>query len=111
LIPGKRPPLATNMYVEVELSGKVLPDRFVIPRSAVHDRHIYICTPENRLKILKIEPEFSMGDLTVLINGVSEGENLVLSDLVPAVDGMKLLPKQDLQIQIQVETAASGEIR
>jgi len=109
LIPGKRPPLATNMYVEVELSGKVLEDRFVIPRSAVHDTYIYICTPENRLKIHKIKTEFSMGDLTVLTNGVAEGERLVLSDLVPAVDGMKLLPEQDRQTQNQVEAAASGE--
>ncbi len=108
LIPGQRPPLATNMYVQVELSGRVLENRFVIPRSAVHNSHIYICTPDNRLKIHKIEPEFSMGDLTVLTNGVAEGEILVLSDLVPAVAGMKLLPKQDRQSQTQVEAAASG---
>lgn len=109
LIPGKQPPLATNMYVEVELSGKVLPDRFVVPRSAVHDNHIYICTPENRLEIRKINPEFSMGDLTVLTDGTKEGEILVLSDLVPAVNGMKLMPQEDLKTAEHVAVSASGE--
>lgn len=107
LIPGKRPPLVTNMYVEVELSGRSLTNRFVLPRSAVHDNEIYICTPENRLEIRKVEPEFSMGNLTVLTTGVVEGETLVLSDLVPAVDGMKLLPKQDIKTADQVKAAAS----
>ncbi|MDD9301654.1 MAG: hypothetical protein HUK40_04615 [Desulfobacter sp.] len=108
LIPGKRPPLVTNMYVEVEMSGRSLADRFVLPRSAVHGGQIYVCTPENRLEIRKIEPEFSMGDLSVLTTGVVEGEALVLSDLVPAVAGMKLLPKQDKERAEQVKSAASG---
>ncbi len=108
LIPGKRPPLVTNMYVEVALAGRPLAGRFVLPRSAVHGNKIYICTSENRLDIRTIEPEFSMGDLSVLATGVSEGEILILSDLVPAVEGMKLLPKQDTKTADQVKTAASG---
>lgn len=111
LIPGKRPPLTTNMYVEVQLSGRPLKDRFAVPRSAVHDGHIYLCTPENRLSIRKIDPEFTMGDLVVLTAGVENGETLVLSDLVPAVDGMKLLPNQDGKTMKQVAADASGEAR
>ncbi len=109
MISGKRPPLVTNMYVEVEMSGRSLSDRFILPRSAVHDSQIYICTPENRLEIRKVEPEFSMGNLTVLTTGVADGESLVLSDLVPAVDGMKLLPQPDQETQKQVQAAGSGE--
>ena len=90
IIPGKRPPLTTNMYVEVELSGLPLTERFVIPRSAIHGNSLYICTPENRLEIRPVTVEFSMEDLAILINGVKEGERIVLTDLVPAVAGMKL---------------------
>ena len=108
LIPGKRPPLATNMYVEVELSGRPLDGRYVIPRSAVHDDRIYLCTPENRLEIRDISPEFSMGSLTVLTRGVTDGEILVLSDLVPAVSGMKLVPKKDETTIRQIKAAAAG---
>ncbi len=109
LIPGKRPPLATNMYVEVALSGKVLQNRFAIPRSAVHNNAIYICTPDNRLEIRDVDIEFSMEELAVLTNGVSENEILVLSDLVPAVAGMKLSPDTDTQTAETVKRLAAGE--
>jgi multidrug efflux pump subunit AcrA (membrane-fusion protein) len=95
LIPGKRPPLATNMYVGVELAGRPLKDRFAFPRSALHKDNIYICTQENRLEIRQVTPEVVMGDLVILNSGVTPGEILVLSDLVPAIKGMKLAPVED----------------
>ncbi len=109
IIPGKRPPLTTNMYVGVELSGQPLAQRFVIPRSAVHGTNLYICTPENRLKIQPVTVEFSMEDLAILINGVKEGERIVLTDLVPAVAGMKLLPKIDHEKAVYLKRQAAGE--
>jgi multidrug efflux pump subunit AcrA (membrane-fusion protein) len=109
IIPGKRPPLTTNMYVGVELSGQPLTQRFVIPRSAVHGSNLYICTRENRLEIRPITVEFSMEDLAILTDGVKEGELIVLTDLVPAVEGMKLLPKTDQQKTIYLKQKAAGE--
>lgn len=109
IIPGKRPPLTTNMYVGVELSGLPLTERFVIPRSAIHGSSLYICTPENRLEIRPVTVEFSMEDLAILINGVKEGELIVLTDLVPAVAGMKLLPKTDHEKAMYLKRQAAGE--
>ena len=109
IIPGKRPPLTTNMYVGVELSGQLLTERFVIPRSAVHGTNLYICTPENRLKIKPVAVEFSMEDLAILVNGVEEGELIVLTDLVPAVEGMKLLPEKDHEKAMYLKRQAAGE--
>ena len=109
IIPGKRPPLTTNMYVEVELSGLPLTERFVIPRSAIHGNSLYICTPENRLEIRPVTVEFSMEDLAILINGVKEGERIVLTDLVPAVEGMKLLPETDHEKAMYLKRQAAGE--
>lgn len=109
LIPGKRPPLLTNMYVEVELRGQPIPDRFVVPRSALHEEKIYICTPENRLKIKPVKIEFQMEDMAVLSTGVEQGERLVLSDLIPAVEGMLLKPVPALDIAEQLRQKALGE--
>ncbi len=109
LIPGKRPPLATNMYVGVELSGRALKDRFIIPRSSVHGGKVYICTSENRLEIRPVSVELTMEDLAVLAEGVSSGEKIILSDLVPAVEGMKLLPEQDNAKAAQLKRQAAGE--
>ena len=109
VLPGKRPPLVTNMYVEVELRGVPIPDRFVIPRSAVHEGKIYICTPENRLEIKPVKVEFHMEDIAVLSTGVEQGETLVLTDLVPAVEGMRLKPVQAGDIAKQLKRQATGE--
>ena len=109
VIPGKRPPLVTNMYVEVELKGEPLPDRFVVPRSAVHDKKVYICTPENRLEIRPVSVEFNMADMAVLSQGLKEGETLVLADLMPAVQGMLLKPVQAGDVLELLKQQALGE--
>ncbi|MBT3178776.1 MAG: hypothetical protein HOG03_22945 [Desulfobacula sp.] len=109
VLPGIRPPLVTNMYVEVELRGRSLPDRFVIPRGAVHGGNIYICTPENKLDIRPAAIEFQMEDMTVLSTGIDPGETLVLSDLIPAVEGMKLKPVLDNDTAERLKRMAIGE--
>ena len=109
VIPGKRPPLITNMYVEVELRGRSLPDRFVVPRSAVHGKKVYICTPENRLEIRLVEVEFYMGDVAVLSEGLKQGEDLVLSDLLPAIEGMLLKPVLAKETLEYLKQQAIGE--
>jgi len=108
-IPGKRPPLLTNMYVEVELKGRSLQERFVIPRSAVHDKTIYVCTPDNRLAIKPVDVEFNMADMAVLSHGLEQGETLVLADLVPAIDGMLLKPVPAGDVLEYLEKQALGE--
>ncbi|THB72934.1 MAG: HlyD family efflux transporter periplasmic adaptor subunit [Desulfobacteraceae bacterium] len=110
LIPGKQPPLVTNMYVEVELSGRPLDDRYIIPKSAFHQGMIYICNRDNRLEIREVTPEFGMGDILVLSQGVEPGETLVLSDLVPAISGMKLAPMADTDETVRLKIQAAGEI-
>lgn len=110
IIPGKRPPLVTNMYVEAELKGRSLPDRFVVPRSAVHDNKVYICTPENRLEIRPVSVEFYMADVAVLSQGLEPGETLVLADLVPAVEGMRLKPVPADEVVTLLKQQALGEV-
>ncbi len=109
VIPGKRPPLITNMYVEVELKGRPLSDRFIVPRSAVHDKKVYLCNSENRLEIKPVDVEFFMGDVAVLSEGIEQGKNLVLSDLIPAVEGMLLKPVQAKETLEYLKKQAIGE--
>jgi hypothetical protein len=112
VIPGKRPPLITNMYVAVELKGLPLKERFVIPRNAVRNGQIYLCTPEDRLAIRPVEVEFYMGDVAVLSHGLTEGEILVLADLVPAIEGMRLTPvmAEDTLAILRQQAAGKGEL-
>lgn len=109
VIPGKRPPLVTNMYVEVELKGRMLPERWVVPRSAVHKGKVYISTPENRLEIRPVDVQFNMENLAVLSNGFKSGEKLVLADLVPAIEGMLLKPVEASDVLENLKRQALGE--
>ncbi|MCP3874799.1 MAG: hypothetical protein GY699_16810 [Desulfobacteraceae bacterium] len=109
VIPGKRPPLVTNMYVEVELKGRMLQERWVVPRSAVHKGKVYISTPENRLEIRPVDVRFNMENLAVLSNGFKSGEKLVLADLVPAVEGMRLKPVEAPDVLENLKRHALGE--
>ncbi len=111
LIPGKKPPLMTNMYVEVELKGRALREQWAVPRSAVHDEKVYICTKENRLEIRDVKVEFNMGDLAVISHGLKQGENLVLADLVPAIDGMLLKPVRAELAEKLLKQKALGETK
>jgi RND family efflux transporter MFP subunit len=95
VIPGYRPPLSKGMFVNVILSGKQSMRRVLVPRSAVRSSHIFIADENNRLRRRAVEVLFSQGDISVITDGVEPGERVVVSDLVPAVDGMLLQVQLD----------------
>ncbi len=90
IIPGIRPPLSKGMFVEVSLAGQEQKNMIVIPRVAVHKNSVYIMNEENRLKRQAIKVLYHQNGQSIIKQGLKEGERLVLSDLVPAIDGMLL---------------------
>jgi len=90
-----RPALAKNMYVEVELRGPPQRGRVVIPRAAVHAGRVYVLNGEDRLELRKVSIAFEQEDVLVVGEGLRAGERIVVSDLVPAIAGMKLAPEND----------------
>ena len=92
---GRRPPLVRNMFCNVEISGRPLPDRMAVPRAALHDGGVYVVGEGGRLARKPVTVEFSQGDFHVLSGGLSEGDTVVVSDLVPAIEGMLLAPVPD----------------
>lgn len=112
-IPGRRPPLAKDMFVEVELTGQPWPDVFVVPRVAVHRREgrplLYVVGDDDRLVLREVELGPSQGDLAVVASGLAPGDRVVVSDLIPAILGMKLEPQLDRALAERLLAAASGE--
>ncbi|MEW8047605.1 MAG: efflux RND transporter periplasmic adaptor subunit, partial [Candidatus Thiodiazotropha sp.] len=88
--PGIRPPLSKGMFVQVLLQGKPQPERIVIPRSAIRDGIVYLADEENRLRRQPVDLLFSQGDISIVASGVTAGQKIIVSDLVPAVSGMRL---------------------
>jgi RND family efflux transporter MFP subunit len=95
VIPGYKPPLSKGMFVNVMLSGKQSMQRLLVPRSAVRSNNVFIADDNNRLRRRAVEVLFSQGDISVIADGIEPGERVVVSDLVPAVEGMLLQVQLD----------------
>lgn len=106
--PGYRPPLSKGMFVQVILRGHTQKDRIVIPRSTVRDGKVYLVDQEQRLKIQPVKLLFNQRQLSIVDQGIDQGQQVIVSDLIPAVEGMLLRPSVDEKIQQEL-SALTGE--
>ncbi len=104
--PGERPPLVKGLFVEVTLLGKPLGKRLIVPRSALHQGHIFIVDADNRLAIRPVTLSLLQPEFAVISSGLKLGERVVLSDLVPAIEGMLLQPQEDQQALARLKQQA-----
>ncbi len=93
--PGVRPPLLKGLFVEVELTGKRRHDNLIVPRHALRQGRLYLVNGEDRLEIREVEVALRQPAFAVIASGLAAGERVVISDLVPAIDGMLLKPSPD----------------
>ena len=98
VIPGYKPPLSKGMFVNVVMSGKKSMKRVLVPRSAVRANTVYVADEDNRLRRRSVKILFSQGDISVVEEGLDPGERVVVTDLVPAVDGMLLQVQLDEEL-------------
>jgi multidrug efflux system membrane fusion protein len=108
VIPGKQPPLAPGMFCEVELRGKPLADRIVIPRSSMRGGQVCLINAENRLQRRKVNVAMIQGDFLVIRSGLQAGEMLVLNVPTPAIEGMLVEPVLDKVAVKQLVEDAEG---
>jgi multidrug efflux pump subunit AcrA (membrane-fusion protein) len=110
VVPGERPPLVKGLFVEVELFGAPLPDRLVVPRSALHGDRLYLIEA-GRLSIRDVTVAGLQPDYAIIGDGVEAGANLVVSDLFPAIDGMPLTGEPDPELRERLLAMASARER
>jgi RND family efflux transporter MFP subunit len=109
IIIGQRPPLVRNMFCEVEVSGRPIAEQIVIPRASLHDGRVYVVDEENRLRRRLVEVAFTQSDFAVIREGLATGEQVVVSDVMPAVEGMLLAPQEDEALRERLEAQAAGK--
>lgn len=107
VIPGKRPPLLKGMYTAVHLYG---PERqaMVIPRKAMHQGRVYVVNKDNKLEIKPVKLQFQQNDLAVISNGITEGDKIIINDLIPVIEGMPLDPVVSAEISESLRKSAIG---
>jgi multidrug efflux pump subunit AcrA (membrane-fusion protein) len=108
IIPGKRPPLIKGMYTAVDIFAPATP-AMVVPRKAVHQGRVYIANSENRLEIRPVEIHLIQGDLVVLSSGIEQGEKVIITDLIPVIEGMPLQVITASEYEDEMKKRAIGE--
>ncbi|MFG0771352.1 efflux RND transporter periplasmic adaptor subunit [Vibrio plantisponsor] len=107
--PGKKPPLIRDTFVKVTLKAPELQNQLIVPINAIHSGNVYV-VKDSQLAIQPVEIDFTQGQIAVLKSGVSEGDMVVVSQLQPAVEGMKLKAQPDkATVQWISQQAAGGE--
>jgi len=85
----ERPPLAVGMFVEAEILGDRTEAFFVIPRSALRDsNYVLVVTPDSTLRFRTVEVARVASGLAYVRSGLTDGEQVCVSPVPIAVDGM-----------------------
>lgn len=107
---GRKPPLIKGMYTEVKLLAGRMEGVLLLPRSIIREGKIYIRNTKGRLEIRSVQTGMMMGSYALITKGLAAGEEVVVSDLVPALPGMLLQGTADTALAAQIEAfAAAGE--
>ncbi|WP_444924967.1 efflux RND transporter periplasmic adaptor subunit [Microbulbifer sp. DLAB2-AF] len=83
---GKKPPLFRGMYARVELIAPSAP-ALAIPRRALHEGRVYL-VEDGKLRLRQVQVDYHQGDTTVIRAGLFPGEQVIVTDVIPAIDGM-----------------------
>jgi RND family efflux transporter MFP subunit len=84
-----RTPLLIGEYVSVKILGRKLDNVFQIPRTALKDNSsIWIVSENQTLEIRKVRSVWRDADVVLLQDGLTPGEQLIVSDLPAPVEGM-----------------------
>jgi multidrug efflux pump subunit AcrA (membrane-fusion protein) len=110
IVAGQRPPLLKGMYTAVNLMA---PQRLamVIPRKALHEGRVYLADDDGRLEIRAVEILFGQDDLVVVKAGLEVNERVVITDLIPVIEGMPLQVIEATQFETELERHALGVYR
>ena len=108
-IPGRRPPLTSGTYCRVVLSGEIRPHQVVVPRSTLRNSSVFVLDGQRRLHRQPVEVLFTQGDIAVINSGLSGGETLIVSDPVPAVEGLLVEPRWDETAQKLLVEESTGQ--
>jgi len=87
--PGVRPPLVPDAFCEVTAYGATVDDVVVIPRDALRDDRVYLLR-DGKLHIQPVTVLAREDELAVISEGIESGDRVVLTDLFPAIEGMRL---------------------
>ncbi|WP_461536618.1 efflux RND transporter periplasmic adaptor subunit [Spongorhabdus nitratireducens] len=104
--PGIRPPLLEGMYMQVTLQGKAQ-EYLALPRFALHGEEVFRLAENNTLQRIALDDLQLQGELALLkqpaTSGLVEDDSVIVSDVFPAINGMKTSPRSDNAVSSQLQ--------
>ena len=82
-----RPPVLDGSFCKVTLRGESIGERVVVPRVSLHGDAVYVIDKDSRLAKRAVKVDFHQEDVVVIADGLSVGEQVVIADPSPAVEG------------------------
>ncbi len=107
VILGERPPLLKGMYSSISFYAPAKP-MMVIPRKALHQGRVYVAKEDNTLEIRPVTILYQQGRFVVLKEGLNAGEKIILSDVIPVIEGLPLKIITDTEYEQQFVSDARG---
>lgn len=93
-IEDTKPILPIGLFVEAEVSGKILIDVFMIPNTALTPNdELLVVNQDNTLEIRKVKIITKMKDHIIVKKEMKAGERVVVSKLSIATNGMLVNPR------------------
>lgn len=108
---GTRPALMRGMFAEVELRSAISLRGIVLPRSSLDGDHVWVVDEENRMRRRRVRVELAQGEFLVVSEGVNSEERVIVSDPVPALDGVLVRPQVDDALLARIVAEAQGHGR
>lgn len=99
--PGKKPPLAKGMFVEVTLSAPPI-EGVVIPRSALRAGQVLLAGEDARLILVPVSPYLVQDTIALIRDGLDEGSQVIVSTPSPVISGMLLDITEDTALMAQL---------
>ncbi len=92
-----QPPLLIGEYVRLEIEGPEITNTLCLPRSALREgENVWIARNDGTLDIRKVKIIWRDESSVLITEGVSEGENIITTDLSTPVQGMKLATLENI---------------
>ncbi|MCB1358390.1 MAG: hypothetical protein KDK53_18515 [Maritimibacter sp.] len=104
-VPGAQPPLTKGMFVEVSIAGRPVTG-LAVPRSALWDGTLFVAGDGDRLERRHVSTTLIQDRIALITNGISNGDRVVVSDLLVPLESMALAPVAD-----EALTAELGSMR
>jgi multidrug efflux pump subunit AcrA (membrane-fusion protein) len=104
----ERPALQRDMHVQVQFAADSPKPVLAVPSSAVHQGEVYLLGEGSLLQRRSVTVAFEQNGLSVIEDGLTTGEVLIVDDPVPAVAGMKVVSHRDLDLEEHLQKIALG---